>query len=404
MRIPAPRIPPGPAGAGGLDPTSEQEAAIESPGKGGHDVAAIFLATRIPIFLLAWLATWLLASGDAAQPGNLHHYRSDVRALQAWVHWDAEWYLLIAEHGYDALEARPELAPRNRPEDTSGFFPLYPGAVHALVRLSWGWISPLVAALLISNAALLGLLYALLAWLTPRLGEPAARAACIALATFPTSLFLSAPYSESLFLLLAVGALLAADRDRALLAGLLGAGAALSRPIGFLLVLPLLLRPGAGRGTRLAAAGPALGLGAQAAFCGLVFGDPLAFVARQERWRGTAGPPWTFIVEFLRDPHPHGGSGSAVDLTVALLCLALLPVVFRRLGIGSGLYAAAALLLPLSSGLFAFSRLALGAFPLFGALGWLGERHPRLRLAYLALSLPFAGFFTALYATGWWVG
>ncbi|MGD8376364.1 MAG: mannosyltransferase family protein [Acidobacteriota bacterium] len=367
-------------------------------------MASIFLATRIPIFLLAWLATGLLASGDAAQPGNLHHYRSDARALQAWVHWDAEWYLLIAERGYGALQERPDLAPRNRPEDTSGFFPLYPGAIHALVTLSGGWISPLVAALLISNAAMLGLLYAMQAWLTPRLGEPAARAAGIALATFPTTLFLSAPYSESLFLLLAVGTLLSADRGRTLLSGLLGAAAALSRPIGFLLVLPLLFRSRGGWSTRLAAAGPALGLGAQAAFCGLVFGDPLAFVARQERWRGTVGPPWTFLVEFLRDPHPHGASGSVVDLTMALLCLALLPVVFRRVGIGPGLYATAALLLPLSSGLFSFSRLALGAFPLFGALGWLAGRQPRLRLAYLALSLPFAGFFTALYATGWWVG
>ena len=87
-------------------------------------MAGIFLATRVPLFLLAWLATYLLASGDAAQPGNLHHYRGAPRAAQAWVHWDAEWYLLIATSGYGALEERTELVPRDQAEDTSGFFTL----------------------------------------------------------------------------------------------------------------------------------------------------------------------------------------------------------------------------------------------------------------------------------------
>jgi len=376
-----------------------------------RDAIVILLTTRVPLFLIAWLATFLLASGDAAQPGNLQYLKGAPRALQAWVHWDAQWYLLIAERGYGALQEDPEMAPRNRPEDTAGFFPLYPGAVRALRIVLGGGTGTLVAALLVSNGALLGFLALLHGWTSRRWGEEAARGACIAACTFPTSLFLSAPYSESLFLLLALGAVVSSGRDRHLLAGVLAAAAALTRPVGLLLALPLAWRAlerdanGRRRWEALAAAaGAPLGVAAYALFCRLQFGDPFAFAARQVRWRGSIGPPWYFLQEFLQDPHVHGQKGSVIDLTVALLCLAALVPLARRLGAGLTLYTAAACLLPLSTGLFSFSRLALAAFPLFILIGIESAERPRLRLAYLALALPFSGLFTALYASGWWVG
>ena len=185
------------------------------------DVIVIFLTTRVPLFLVGWLATFLLASGDRAQPGNLHFYQGAPRPLQAWVHWDAEWYLLIAENGYKALLESPELAPKNPPEDTSGFFPLYPWTVRALGFVLLGVGGSLTAALLLSNAALLGFLYLLHGWVSARWGEEAARGACIAVCAFPTGLFLSAPYSESLFLLLAMASLVSSGRNHHLQAGAL---------------------------------------------------------------------------------------------------------------------------------------------------------------------------------------
>src|SRR4029079_9154843 len=56
---------------------------------------------------------------------------------------------------------------------------------------------------------------------------------------FPTSFFLSAVYAESLFLVMALGAIYAARRERWLFAGLLGAGAALTRPFGVVVAVPL---------------------------------------------------------------------------------------------------------------------------------------------------------------------
>ena len=86
--------------------------------------------------------------------------------------------------------------------------------------------------LLIANACLLiagGLLYALVRLDAGR--ELASRSVWYLL-IFPTSFFLSAVYEESLFLVMALGAIYAARRERWLFAGLLGAGAALTRPFG----------------------------------------------------------------------------------------------------------------------------------------------------------------------------
>jgi len=374
-------------------------------------VTVIFLTTRLGLCLVALLATYLLPSGTAQQPGNLHYIQDAPRALSAWAQWDAHWYLLIADHGYGALEDNPSLAPANHRDDTSGFFPLYPGIVHLVSYLTAPLGGSITAALLVSNLALLGFLFLLSGWTEESYGPEAARGACMAVCIFPTSLFLSAPYSESLFLLLALATLMASRSNRPYLAFALAAAASLTRPVGVLLVLPLAWSAfqgqAAGRVRALRAAsalGAPAGLLAFAGFCHFQFGDAGAFLARQERWRGAMGPPWTFLTEYFQEPRAHGGSGSTVDLVMAVLALAVLPAVYRRLGVGLGLYTTAALLIPLSSGLFSFSRLALAAFPLFLMAGvWWAEK-PDLRLAFPALGLPLAGLLMALYATGWWVG
>ena len=151
-------------------------------------------------------------------PGLAHYL------LQPWHNWDGHWFSLIAQQGYF-----------ERP--TAAFFPLYP---LLLAGVSWfldGQIE--LAGVLISNIALLGalaLLYQLVQLDFPR---AVARRALLHLAIFPTAYYLGAVYSESLFLLVSVGALYAARRDTWWLAGVLGFLAALTRSQGILLLIPL---------------------------------------------------------------------------------------------------------------------------------------------------------------------
>jgi hypothetical protein len=140
--------------------------------------------------------------------------------------WDSVWYLTIAKDGYGDAHSHAQAA----------FYPLYP----LLMRIV-GWVvgSPLLAGILISLVCFLGALVLLHRLVELELGTRDARGTVLLVAFFPTAFFFSAVYSESLFLLITVGAFLAARNGRWAVAGALGALAALTRNSGVLLRVPL---------------------------------------------------------------------------------------------------------------------------------------------------------------------
>jgi hypothetical protein len=143
--------------------------------------------------------------------------------LEIWNRWDAMHYLNLAENGYAAVgDSRVSLV----------FFPLYPWLVRAMAVLVSDYM---VAAFVVSGIASLatGLLFMRLARCDE--SEEVARNTVWFLFIFPTSFFLHICYTESLFLALTLGCFLAARKDRWALAGLLGAGACLTRVNGLIL-------------------------------------------------------------------------------------------------------------------------------------------------------------------------
>ena len=203
------------------------------------------LATRRSL-AVAWRATWvsrllIWVTGMAAflvwglmgrstdfDPGGItSHFGSVGNVLMApAARGDTTWFSAIAQSGYGTDVARP------------AFFPLYPLAMRAGGVFTGDVV---IAGLVVSLAAMVVALAALHRLTELELGGPAARLTVWAMALFPMSFFLSAVYSESLFLMLAVGALLAARLDRWALAGLLGGLAAATRSAGLVVALALLL-------------------------------------------------------------------------------------------------------------------------------------------------------------------
>lgn len=379
-----------------------------------------FAVTRLGLLVAGLLAVHLLPSGLLLQKRNLVHHAPGHAVLEIWARWDAEWYLLIAENGYgDDTAFVGNGRVDYRSGDDTGFFPLYPLLVGALARTG---LTPLAAGVLVANLALLAGLAALRRLVAADHGERAADRTVWILLAFPSSFFLSAVYAESLQLAsLAVAVCMARDR-RPLAAGLAAALCALSKPTGLLAVVPVAWEvagwsagapaPGGRRRTgverlrdlALALLPTAVALGSWMAFCHAAYGRWAPFLERQERWRGPTGGPWRAFARYFERPEVHGAHGSTIDFVCAAVFVLAIPWMWRRLRRGEVVWASLAILLPLGSTLWSFTRFAASIYPAFVlAALWTGHSDRRLA-ALLGAMLPLGGFLMALYAAWWWVG
>lgn len=148
--------------------------------------------------------------------------------------WDSLHYLTIAYDGY--AEGVPGLPPA---EKRAAFFPLYPGTVRVLSGFGASRGLVLLVAYAVSLACFFGALTLLHRLTVLEIGERYARPALLLLAFFPAAFYYGIPYTESMFLLLAVGAFLAARTGRWALAGIALALASATRFPGLLLVVPV---------------------------------------------------------------------------------------------------------------------------------------------------------------------
>jgi hypothetical protein len=328
-----------------------------------------FAVSRLVLFAAGWAA--VAAFGTA----RVHDPRFP-NPIQTWLSWDAVHYLRLAANGY----------PTSARAVDSGFFPLLPAALHLAGADPVASLGLALVAGFAGVAALCGLTRAIL-------GEEAARRTAWVACWWPEAFVLSAVYTEGPFLLLAVGATWAAWRRQALLAAALAAGAALLRPTGVLLAVPLLMLLPAGR-PRLAALAPLAGAAGFAVFLWVHTGSPLAWITSQAANHKVH--PGTLALAALAGREPDDTVGLA--LLALTLVLAVRLAWMRELGawrLPALALTAVLLLPPLTSGtLGSFGRYAAAAFPLYwGAAG--------LRLGRLApFAVAAAAVFTMACAAG----
>src|SRR5215213_9455925 len=349
------------------------------------------LSTRLAVLLVAIFAALSFgpAGGGLArenalkfdEPGLTHAIGDPVLAPLA--RWDSVWYLRIADSGYRADSAR------------AAFFPLYP----LLVR-----------------------------------GRRLARPTLLLLALFPAAVYFGAPYSESLFLLLAVGVFYAGRTGNWAWAGACAGLASATRSAGLLLAIPLALiwwssRPRRPRDAAWLLLAP-LGIGAYAAWLGLMEGDALRFLDVQEAWSREVALPlagaWDGLVAAV-DGARQLASGSRAPVyfeaaagdpfrIAAINVMLFATLVFavgacvgalRRLPRPYGIWVAASLVLPLSfpvtpQPLMSLPRFVSVLFPVFMWLALVCEERRVTDLAVAASALGL-GLFTAQYASWHWI-
>jgi len=337
--------------------------------------------TRLAILLLGAIAVTIVGTVPAPTAEALWRVSSnELVNLQA--RWDTDFYHQIATGGY-------RWDPSAFLHQNVVFFPLYP------LLMRWGGAllggHPLLAGTVISLAAFAGAISLLYRLAALELGEENAWPVILLVSTYPYALFYSVVYTESLFLLLTVGAFYAMRRRYLVLAALAGLAAGLTRPNGFWLALPLLwmaTREGRGRDVPaiIVALAPLAGVAIFSAYLYVRFSDALAWMHGQAAWgmpllgRGPAPDPLR-TAEDLRlkvsEVMVYAG-----DIAAFFLAAASIMPVARRVGVAYGIWIAVNIFPPVAAHLFiSLGRFTSVLFPLFF---WLALVVPRQRVARLA--------------------
>lgn len=311
--------------------------------------------------------------------------------------WDAGFYKFIALNGYKYHGGY---------STSVAFYPLYPYLCRWLGLLIG---SPFVAGLLLSNAATVAGIYYLLRLGTLLFDRATAERAAVLVLVFPTSLFLSAFYTEGLFFGLSTASMYAFYRRRYATSGALGALAMMTRSTGIVLfgalaaelVLGVVRRQTRFRWPMLGLLLIPLGLVAFMVILQYEVGDPLAFVKAEASWGWVRSWPWAGIVDAFAKltpglPRRLEDTQSVLDAITALGFLAI-GVAMAARGMPVALWAMVlgGVLLPLSM----YNRSSTGRYTLvlFPAYFWLSAmcvRFPRLERWMLFAS----AFFLAIYS------
>ncbi len=226
-------------------------------------VTGIILLYTILVFAVASLGYFLLPSRYAPSSLIPSHYSSNF-LLWSWANFDGEHYLNIAQNGYQTIRGQSEYA----------FFPLYPLLINLVSRSG---IDLYLSAHLVTFISAIGFVFILLKWAVKYIQNPLTLLWLILLS--PGAVFLSAIYSEPLFLFLAVATFYFSDRKQWGLATLATALATATRVNGIFLVLFLLIKSRSLRAL--------LGLSGIFAYMYYLWQkalDPLAFFHAQSGW------------------------------------------------------------------------------------------------------------------------
>jgi Gpi18-like mannosyltransferase len=293
------------------------------------------------------------------------------------------------------------------------FYPLYPWLVRAATLLVR---DELAAAFLVSTLA--SVAAGLLLYRLARLDEEqaVARAAVFFMFVFPTSYFLHIGYTESLFLALALGTMLAARARRWALAGVVGALACMTRANGLALIPALAFEAweeyrASGRRVSarwLWALAPVAGFGVYLAINYTVKGHPFAFLkAQDEYWYRTFAWPWDAVAASWR--YWQGGSPSDA------LMVGWQEFFFVLLGLGLTVWAWVKmrasyaawmtfnwLLWSCTKFVLSVPRYTLVLFPAYIIFARASARRPEAGALIAVWSLLFLALFLARFSQGYW--
>jgi hypothetical protein len=362
---------------------------------------AIFLGSRLVMVIAIQFAIRFVprSSGDGLWNAGIGWFDNLLR-------WDSGWYLSIVQRGYVRSLADPD-------SHAAAFYPLYPLTVKAMTLIG---VNVYFALLIVANLAAVVAALMLFQLVREQYDEQTGLLAVGFLGLFPTSLFLSAGYTESMALAFALGCFLLLRRQH-LVAAALCAGLALATRSTGIVLLPVVLwevwNIHKGKVGKLLGHGlicgllAASGLILYASYLWIAVGDPLRFVIAESYWHNGMGLGERLWRALTLQPLLGTFSEGAwffvgVGGILVMFC--------RRIGLTQSMYGFAVLLLPYltlaggSAGFNSMPRYVLLAFPLYTILATFCR--DRLWLTILLIGVSAAGLavYTARFSQWYWVG
>lgn len=371
----------------------------------------VFVVVRLGLFFLGLAAVAIVPpvepvdvpgwpAGPLPDPG-VHHL------FTAWERFDALWFLRIAEGGYVDGDG------------SAAFFPLFP----LLIRgVSWALGGhPFAAAMLVSNLAFAGALCVLYLLTAEERSAETARTTVLLVAAGPASLFFYAPYTEPLYLMLAVVAFRAARRRSWVLAGGATALASLTRSVGVVIAAAIAIeaihqRLEGRRGSLFpgvaAAAAGILGGAAYLLFWNVKGDDWLAPLHQQATWQRRFQPPWETLIDATDRAYRYLGAANGgywlLDWLLVVPFVCAVVYVAIRYRPAYTLYVVAGLVIPLSyvfepRPLMSMPRFALPLFPAFWAIAEIARRLGVPRSAMVGVCAALLGVLTVLFVDWYYI-
>jgi len=343
----------------------------------GRITSSRFVRGDLRAAILPWIVTRALVLGslwgarflvDQTKGTVLYPLR------QGLFGWDATWYRLISEKGYDAF-------------DLGGlrFFPLVSLATRALSVVFLG-NDAIALAVIVNLCALVAAALVHRIVVVELHDERTAQRAAWFTLLVPSGVTLVMGYAEATFMMLVAGAFLAYRTKRWGWGAALGALAALCRPSGLLLVIPAAIEVGRNwkrstvrervRGVAAVGAAP-MGTAVYLAWCSLAdkgFWTPFSVQSRPTLRGATQFPPSRALLAIKRFAEGDAFHSGRYVFWMIVFGL-LLYVVARRLPASYTWFGVAAMVLALSAkNLESFERYGMGALVLALGLPLVSDR------------------------------
>lgn len=354
-------------------------------------VVAVWL---VGMFLLVWFGAYRFN----LQPDNAYGWMGykeflnrDFSFENVLTLWDGRWYVGLAKNGYS-------FDPNG--QSNVAFLPLYPLLLRGMNYITHSYA---LAGLLINVVALVAAAYGLLRLgKLEKISESDSRRAILYFLIYPTAIFFAAVYTEALFLALAIWFFVCAKEKQWGRAALFGALAAATRLPGIFLVFPLfyyLWQTRAQWRSYLWSGVIALGTAAYLAAQYFYTGHALAFLTAQKHWGRVFGH---FNPDHLYWITRAGIANSSIDVLWGIALVTSIVWVGKKLDWGYALYAAAIILIPLTSGsLLSLARFGMVLFPISLTLA---KAKPHWQTVYIVVASVLLAFYTTQFVNGYWAG